>query len=100
MTMTRHASPHSESFGLVCLIACIAVTGGASARANGQTATAREYLERPGGMKIEGRLVGQASRGPGFLPQGAKDAKPQALEPGMLVSFEDPGPAANAIPPG
>src|SRR5436305_1820850 len=99
MTMRHHPAPHSDSFRLVRLIACVAVMGGASARVNGQTANAREYLERPGGIKIDGQLVAQGPLGPGFLPRGAKDAKPQPLEPGMLVSFEGPAPAATVIPP-
>jgi hypothetical protein len=44
-------------------------------------------------------LVGGPPSGLGFVPDSQKTEKPLPLEPGFLVTFQEPGRAATSIPP-
>jgi hypothetical protein len=59
----------------------------------------KDYLERPGGPRVEGRLVADASAGLGFLPHSDQAGKPLSLEPGSVVTLQGPEPAAVSSPP-
>jgi len=56
-----------------------------------------ESLERPGGLRVQGRLTGNARTGFGFIPSDA--ASTRALEPGSVVHFNGSGPDALANTP-
>jgi hypothetical protein len=49
-----------------------------------------ETLERADGQRLAGKLTGNAVSGFQFVPEGA--APPIRLEPGLVVSFDGPGP--------
>jgi hypothetical protein len=75
-----------------------AVLSASGARADGPARPAQEKIETPDGRRIAGRLVGDAARGFGFVPEGSSNPLP--LEKVARVLFEGVGPnPASSVPP-
>src|SRR5206468_1910693 len=87
-----------------CLVATLLSTvvfpglAPASGRA-GQGTLRGEFLERDGGLRVEGRLAFDPGTGFGFAPAVDQGKKPLHLEAGTVVSFPSSEPQASSLPP-
>jgi hypothetical protein len=86
----------SRNRALIAATALLAIMSGPVKCVQAQSSV--ESLARPGGERTQGRLVGDARAGFGFIPSDA--SAPQALEAGSVVHFNGSGPdSLTSAPP-
>ncbi len=91
---------HPAACGLVATLLTVVVPGLAAASGGAGQGTLRdEFLEREGGLRVEGRLVFDAGIGFGFVPADDKEKRPLPLEPGTTVRLQSSEPPASSLPP-